>query len=151
MVDEYVINSMTLMLKYIDENRTLVYEDDREIVVNLNIFDIVSSSCYFYGSTYNGRYLFSSSILNTNIKLPISIDFLNKLIVFPTKSYRNKDCIWIVYNNIKKFDKVGKGIKLFFKNDKAFLVDVSSEIINRQMYNSLKLEKEIEERKKTYC
>lgn len=151
MVEEYVINSMTLMLKYIDENRTLVYEDDREIVVNLNIFDIVSGSCYFYGSTYNGRYLFSRSILNTNIKLPISVDFFNRLIVFPTRSYKNKSCIWIIYNNVKDFTKIRNGIELCFKNDKKFLIDVSFEIINRQIYNCLKLEKEIEERKKTYC
>lgn len=142
MTNEYIINSMTLMLKYIDETKTLVYEDDREIIVDLNIFDIVSGSCYFYGSTYSGRILYSKSVLKTNIKVPIFIDYLNDIILFPTKSYKNKDCIWIIYNNVKKFEKYKYGSKICFKNNKEFFTPTSYEIIDRQIYNCLRLEKE---------
>ena len=54
MVD-YEITSSTIMLEYYSENETKVYEFDKDFIVKDSLYNIVSNSCEFYGSSFNGR------------------------------------------------------------------------------------------------
>ena len=143
-MDEYEINSSTLMLEYFDENKTKVYEFNDEFIVNQNILNIVENSCSFYGSTFDGRVEASKKILSTNIKLPIVIEDIKKIIFFPTKASYRTGCKWLSFNNIDKIEKVGKNnsmTRVFFCNGLVNDVNVSYEIIYRQIYNCMMLEK----------
>lgn len=143
-MDEYEINSSTLMLEYVDENSTKIYEFSDEFIVNQNILNIVENSCNFYGCSFEGRVYASKKILNTNIKLPIVVEDLKKIIFFPTKASYRIGCKWLAYNNIDKIERVGKSNKLtriYFCNGLVNDVKVSYEIIYRQMYNCMMLEK----------
>ena len=57
-MDEYEITSSTLMLEYYDEEKTKIYEFDKEFIVNDSLFNIISNSCNFYGRLQcrQGRY-----------------------------------------------------------------------------------------------
>jgi len=144
MVDEYEITSSTLMLEYYDENKTKVYEIDREFIVNVSLFEIISNSCDFYGSTFEGRIEASKKILSTNIKVPIVVEDLKKIIFFPTRATYRQGSRWISFNNIDKIEHVGRSntlTRLCFCNGKMYDVEISYEIIHRQLYNCLTLEK----------
>lgn len=139
--DSYLITSSTLMLKYINENKTRVYEKNKDFIVSENISEIIFNSCEFYGSNYVGRLCFSKSILNLKIKVPIVIEDNKKIIFFPTRAIYNKECIWISYNNLEKVEKDVDDSLVHFYNGKSYKIMISSDIINRQFYNCLKLEK----------
>ena len=134
------------MLKYIDEKKTKVYELNSDFVVLENMSQIIFNSCEFYGSNYIGRLYFSRSILNLKIKLPIIIEDNKKIIFFPTRAINNNECIWISYNNLKKIMKTQDGSIVYFSNDKNFKIKISSDILDRQFFNCLKLEKLLKSR-----
>lgn len=139
--DNYLVTSSTIMLKYINETKTRVYELNREFIVYENMSDIIFNSCEFYGSTYNGRLDFSKSVLNLNIKLPIIIEENKKIIFFPTRAIYNEECIWISNNNLNKIEKENENCVIYFKNGKKYRINISCDIINRQIFNCLKIEK----------
>ena len=143
-MDEYEITTSTLLLEYYDENKTKVYEFNDEFIVNQNILNIVENSCSFYGSTLEGRTDASKKILNTNIKVPIVVEDIKKIIFFPTKATYRIGCKWLSFNNIDKIEKVGKKnnlTRIFFCNGMVQDVNISYEIIYRQFYNCMLLEK----------
>lgn len=144
MVDEYEITSSTLMLEYYDEDKTKVYELTDEFIVNQNILTVMENSCSFYGSTFNGRVEASKKILNTNIKLPIVVEDVKKIIFFPTKAFYKSGCKWLSFNNIDKIERVYKSAnvtRVYFCNGLVQDIEVSYEIIYRQFYNCMLLEK----------
>lgn len=143
-MDEYEITSSTLMLEYFDENKTKIYEFNNDFIVNQNILTIIENSCSFYGSTFEGRVNASKKILNTNIKLPIVIEDVKKIIFFPTKASYRVGCNWLSFNNIDRIEKVAKNSNLtrvYFCNGLVNDINVSYEIIYRQFYNCMLLEK----------
>lgn len=143
MVD-YEINSSTIMLEYCNENETKVYEFDKDFIVNDNLYNIVSNSCEFYGSTFKGRNEASKKILGTNIKVPIVIEDLKKIIYFPIRATYTTGNRWISFNNLDRIEKVSKNssfTRLYFCNGSTYDVEISYEIIQRQLFNCLKLEK----------
>ena len=77
---EYEINSSTLMLEYCSEFDTKVYEFNDEFIINQNILTIMENSCSFYGSSLDGRTQASKNILHTNIKVPVVVEDLKKII-----------------------------------------------------------------------
>lgn len=143
-MDEYEITSSTLMLEYYDEEKTKIYEFDKEFIVNDSLFNIISNSCNFYGSTYDGRVEASKKILNTNIKVPIVVEDLKKIIFFPTKAIYKTGSRWISFNNLDRIEHVGRNnslTRLCFCNGKMYDIENSYEIIHRQLFNCLTLEK----------
>lgn len=143
-MDEYEITSSTLMLESFDDNKTKVYEFNGDFIVNQNVLEIVENSCNFYGCTFEGRVEASKKILNTNIKLPIVVEDVKKILFFPTKASYRLGCKWLSYNNIDKIEKIGKSsnaTRIYFCNGLVTEIKVSYEIIYRQIYNCMLLEK----------
>ena len=143
-MEEYEITSSTLMLEYYDDNQTKIYEFNEEFIVNQNILNIIENSCNFYGSTFSGRVEASKKILNTNIKLPIVVEDLKKIIFFPTRASYRTGCKWLAFNNIDKIEKVPKNSNLtrvYFCDGSVQDLKISYDIIYRQFYNCMLLEK----------
>lgn len=143
-MDEYEISSSTIMLEYYDKNKTKVYELDKDFIVNDNLFNIVSNSCDFYGSSYEGRLEASKKILNTNIKLPVVVEDIKKIIFFPTRATNRIGSRWISFNNLDKIERIRKNntlTRLYFCNGTSYDIEISYEIIHRQLFNCLQLEK----------
>lgn len=148
MVDYYEINSSTLLLIPIDLKKVKVVDLEKETIVNNNIKKIIDNSCKFFGSSLIGRQEGTKNMINVSVKAPIIIEESKNLIFFPTKSPREKDCIWISYNNLIKYIKNGQKVTLFFKNNIIIDLDISYYIIDNQITRCIKLEKELYKRKK---
>lgn len=143
-MDEYEITSSTLMLEYYDEEKTKVYEFSESFIVNQNILNIIENSCNFYGSTFDGRVEASKKILSTNIKVPIVVEDVKKIIFFPTKASYRVGCKWLAFNNIDKIEKINNKSNLtrvYFCDGSFQDLKISYEIIYRQFYNCMLLEK----------
>ena len=84
MIEEYFISEDTLMLLPLSKNETKILDISGEYIIEKNIFEVVDESCQYYGSTYNGRYISAKKTLEMDYKLPIIIDEVKEVVLFPT-------------------------------------------------------------------
>ena len=149
MQNEYIINTSTYLLSQEGRKKfkTKVIEADKIFFISNKCLNIINDSCRYFGSSYLGRKEGTKSLININIKPPIIVEESRKLIFFPTASPKSNECIWISYNNLKSYKKINNITRLIFKNDKMFDVPVTYEIIDNQVTRSMKLEKELNNKK----
>ena len=95
MIDEYFINEDTLLLIPKDKKTTKIFDINGEYLIKKNIFALVDESCQYYGSSYNGRYVSAKKTLDMDYKLPIIIDEVKEVVLFPTCSPKLNKCMWI--------------------------------------------------------
>ena len=136
---DYEINRSTLILIPLDEDKTNVIEDSRELIVNLPIMKIIDNSCRFFGSSYDGRLIGTKEILGVSSKAPIIIEESKRIIFFPTTSPRVGSCIWISLNNIKDYRKNKEKISIDFSCGKTINLDISYNVIDNQVLRSTRL------------
>lgn len=118
--------------KIIEVNKTLEIE---EIGVN-----IVSRNCILNGSSLDGRQKSSAYLIGTNYKPPIIISELKSLILFPTHSDRNKNCIWLNLNGIIYYKKkINNAVTIEFINHQKITINVSYSIFDKQFLRATRL------------
>lgn len=147
-LDSYIINYDTLLIVPCDKNKVIVYEIDDEFVVDSNSLEIVENSCLFFGSSLEGRKQGVKSLIDCEMKVPIIVEDSKNLIFFPTSSYKNKQSVWISYQNLLKYSKFDKNVTLLnFKNNRDIKVNVRFGIIDNQIIRCIKLDTFINKRK----
>jgi len=125
MLKEYEINSGTMAIIPIEENKSKIYEDDVEYIVYKNSNKIIEDNCKFYGSSYKGRCDGTKYLTGIKSKYPIIIEESRNIIFFPTSSIRNNNNIWISLNKIKSYNKNNYGSDIIFNNNKRLNLDIS--------------------------
>ncbi len=138
-MDYYEISSNTLALIPVDKDKTQIIEVNNDFFVNQSILNIIDYNCKINGSSFKGRNDSSKMLLETSSKLPIIIEETHKIIFFPTFSYKNIDCCWISYNNIKDYIKDDKKAYLIFKNNQKIRVNISIKKLETQLLKINKL------------
>ncbi len=144
----YEINEETMAIIPINYYQTKVKENDAEYIVDQNAYEIMDSSCEYYGSTYKGRLKAAKRMLDCAYKLPIIVEESANLIFFPTKSSLEEDCCWINYNYIKKYEKVGSKTKILFTNNEEIEFNISKLSLENQISRSVRLESILRKRLK---
>lgn len=134
MNDYYIISDKTMLLyRDFDNNRTVIYDENDVFLVNKKLITLIRLSINNYKFNFIKRDMIKK-ITNSNDKLPVVIDVFKEVILFPTHSPRNKDCVWVNYNNIKKIQKVKNNVTcIYFKNGKIFLINRSIYSIKNQI------------------
>ena len=143
MDDNYEINKGTLALIPVNENITQVIELDNSFFVGCPANKIIDTSCRSFGSTYIGRTEGTKALLGINYKAPIIISESKNIIFFPTASPRCGSCCWISLNNISNFKKDDKTTVINFINSKEIKLNISSFIIENQIYKATMLESKL--------
>ena len=146
-MNNYEINDDTLAIIPKNNKLTIVYEKYNNYIINQNIKDIINNSCKYYGSTFEGRKVASSSILKVNYKVPIMIEESKNIVFFPTTSLRNNNCSWISLNNIERYERNYRGSKIYFNTGKTLIIPISYGILNNQILRSSRLIYLLDERK----
>lgn len=137
---KYEISKGTLAIVPNEKENSLVYEDEDRYIVEQTPFEIMESSCRYFGSTYDGRKDSARDILGAEYKVPILVEDTNNLIVFPTTSPLSEDCIWISLKRIKKFERIDSGnTKIIFDNNKEIIVPCSYRTIENQISRASRL------------
>ncbi len=145
---KYEISKGTLAIMPNKDNNSLVLEDDDRYLVSQTPYQIMESSCLYFGSSYEGRKAGSRDILGAEYKVPIIVDDSTDIIVFPTTSPLSSDCVWISLKQIKKYEKVdSNNTKIVFQNDKEIVVPCSYRSIENQVSRAYRLDYVIRNRK----
>ena len=101
---KYEIDMSTLMIMSISENTTRIITIDDDFIVNDNSLSIIDNSCRFFGNSLKERINVTKRLVNISSKSPIIIEESRCILFFPLKSTRNKENIWVSYNNLDKYD-----------------------------------------------
>ncbi len=147
MVEEYFINEDTLLLLPKDKRTTKILDINGEYVIKKNIFDLVEESCQYYGSSYNGRYVSAKKTLDMDYKLPIIIDEVKEVVLFPTCSPKLSKCMWICVNNVENYSKNKKKSVIKFINGKSYEVDITLNVLENQIMRATLLLMKLKKRK----
>ena len=146
-MNHYEINKNTLAIIPINENKSKIYEKNRNFYIYENSMQIIKNSCGFFGSSYDGRVKGTQSMVKIKSKVPIIIEEFNEIIFFPTSSPRINNCCWINYNHVDKYIELDNNTLIFFKDGSSIELPISVNIIDNQMTRALKLHMAIIERK----
>jgi len=147
MLDEYEINSSTQAIIPIDQDRSMVYEEEAEYVVLKPSNKIIDYNCKFYGSSYIGRCEGTKSLVGIKTKYPIIIEESRNIIFFPTSSTRSKQTSWIALNKIKKYSKNRLNSYIIFNNNRKLKFNISLYSLENQFYRANMLKSKLLERK----
>lgn len=138
---KYEISKGTLAIVPNEKENSLVYEDDDRYIIDQTPFEIMESSCRYFGSTYNGRKESARDILGAEYKVPIIVEDTDNLIVFPTTSPLSDDCIWISLKRVKRFEKIDAcNTRIIFDNNKEIIVPCSFRTIENQVSRASRLD-----------
>lgn len=134
----YYINKNTLAIIPYGENKSLIYEGDKRIIVDRRPNSIIKFNCLIYGSSIDGRLLSCKRIVGYRYKTPILIKEDERILFFPTSSPRLKSCSWISLENINNyyFDNVEKHCVINFNNNVSLDLYISYGVFNNQVLRS---------------
>lgn len=145
--DFYEINKSTCAILPIDENRAKVIEKNNIFIVEKPVQKIIEDSCRYFGSSYNGRYEGTKTLLGFNYKAPIIIEETNELIFFPTSSPRFSNCSWISLKAIKDYKRNNRYSVINFDNGQDLEISISYESLENQIFRATRLESILRSRK----
>lgn len=147
MLEEYYINEDTLYLVPLGKNKTKIYDINGTCIIKKTTFNIVDESCQYYGSSYGGRYIGAKKLLGMDYKLPIIMDEVNEIIIFPTCSPRLSNCCWICLNNIENYEKNKKNSIIKFTNGMTCDLNISINSLENQIMRATMLLMKLKKRK----
>lgn len=144
----YEISKGTLAVVPNEKVGSLVYEDNDRYLVNQTPFEVMESSCLYFGSSYEGRKEGAKNILGAEYKVPILIDDTDNIILFPTTSPLSQDCAWISLRHVQKYERIdANNTKIVFDNGKEIIVPTSFRSIENQISRAARLDYTIRIRK----
>lgn len=147
-MENYEINSDTLAILPISENMSRVIEENQELIVKKNPMEIINHSCKYFGSSYNGRYVGSQSILGLYYKLPILVEETREIIFFPTESTRVVTCSWIAFKQIESMKQLDNISTIIFRNGRELTINISIGSLKNQFIRATMLKEAIIKRRK---
>jgi competence protein ComK len=123
---EYLINNRTILLYgVLHENGhlyTFVLEEEEAFLVAMAPIKLIDQSLISYGSSFSGALKSSTYLLGKDRKkYPIKIDASLDIWLFPTKSYRQDNCVWFALNHVRDTLPLGqKYTKILLSNGHTF-------------------------------
>ena len=82
-MENYEINKNTVALYAMGE-KTRVYEEDTNFIVNQSANKIMEESCRYFGSSLEGRKNGTKNLIGVSYKAPIIVEESCNIIFFPT-------------------------------------------------------------------
>lgn len=136
----YIINDTTLYLKQITNNVLIKDCMQDRLYNNLKLINIISYSCLYYSSSYQGRVKGSKNLIGPTYKTPIILKENRLVVIFPIADQRSKENIWFIYNNIKTFTQISNcKVKIEFINGLIEMFNISYYSFNQQILKSSRL------------
>ncbi|MDD4027950.1 MAG: competence protein ComK [Bacilli bacterium] len=146
----YEINSDTLAILPISNYKSKVIEKEREYEINMTPMQIIENSCKYFGSSYQGRFFGTKSMIGITHKSPIIIEETKEIIFFPTNSPRLYECTWISLKNVNKHLKKQDKSLIEFNTGYLLELDISYGSLDNQILRASRLESILRKRKVTF-
>ena len=107
----------------------------------IDVKKLIIVNCKYYGSSLNYKLDISKKLLGNNYKLPIILNGESSLILFPTESYRNNNCIWVNLDTIVNyFITKDNLVKIVFNNGSFIEINISYSSFHNQVLRASRLE-----------
>ena len=145
----YEIDLSTLMLIGINDETTKIVTIDDEYIIPECSKKIMDNSCKFFGSSLIEKINTTNRLVNMASKTPIIVEETRNIIFFPLRSTRNKNNVWISFNNLEKYEKNVNNTVFYFKCGKVISLNFSYYIVDNQVTRSIILDYEINKRRKS--
>lgn len=132
--DKYMINEKCMELKGIyDENGnecTKVRESDQTFIVRKSPVQIIDYSLNCIGFDLKGALRAAKLLLNLDKKymLPVLVNHIKEIVLFPTHSMKNEKNIWLNPKHIKKTFSEKRNTLVYFSNGETTIIE------KRQIY-----------------
>lgn len=145
-MENYEVNDKTLALCALND-KTRVYEEDRDFIVDKTASKIMEDSCEYFGSSLDGRKKGTQKLIGVSYKAPVIVEETRDIIFFPTSSPRLKSCSWLRSSKIDNYYYNGNNLIVEFKNGEKIIIDATYGVIDNQIVRSMKLEIALNRRK----
>ena len=146
-MENYLINENTMVILPINNNSKVI-EKHFTYIIEHTPYEIIDYSCKTYGSSFIGRCDATYFITGVKYKCPIIISEIKQIIMFPTKAPKKEDCVWINYRSIQKYSGTDvNSVEILLLNDSKLNLNISSRIINNQIFKSSRLDSLLKSKK----
>ncbi len=136
----YVINDKTLALLP-EQKQTKILEMDKKILSPDSINKIIEYNCNLNASTLEGRRKGSTYLIGVSYKPPIIINESKGIILIPTHSSKNPNCMWFNLSNIWKYGLNNKhNVTIIFKNHQKLEINLCYYVFDKQVLRATRLE-----------
>ena len=142
----YEINNKTVAL-YAMENKTRVYEEDKNFIVDKKASEIMEESCAYFGSSLSGRRKGTEHLIGASYKAPIIVEESHSIIFFPTSSPKSSTCSWLRLSMVERYYYRNNELVVEFKNGDKILLNASYGVIDNQVLRATRLESVLRGRK----
>lgn len=143
---KYEINDKTLALCSLGE-KTKVYEENDEFIVETPATEIMEDSCAYFGSSFEGRQQGTKNLIGVRYKAPIIVEESKNIIFFPTSSPRSNKCSWLRFNQIDRYFYQNDHLIIEFKNKTTIALNTTYGVVDNQIMRATRLEFVLNNRK----
>nr|WP_077912851.1 competence protein ComK [Listeria grayi] len=146
----YEINPYTMVIlpkRSGEEIFSEIYEIGSSFISKFTPFEIIKTSCKFFGSNFEGRKDGTKHLIGITHKPPIIIDAMNLIYAFPTTSPSKNDCAWIFPQHIQEYgaNELNQTV-IQFTNHRSIEIDISTASFNNQMARTSMLHMKISQK-----
>lgn len=143
-MENYIINNNTIaVLK--KKNYTIIFDVEKNRVINKNINKILENNCNFYGSSLIGRKNSAKKILNISYKIPLFIT--NNIILLQLNSLKSEESLFIVLNKVIDYNVEDNLLKIKCVENHVFINKISKTSFEKMLINSIILNNVLKWRK----
>ena len=115
----YEIDLSTLMLIGQEDGTTKIITKNDDFLVKDCSKNIIEHSCHYFGSSLMEKVKGTNRLVKMASKTPIIVEESRNILFFPLKSIREKNNIWVSFNNLDKYEKNNVSTVLTFKCNKS--------------------------------
>ena len=108
---------------------------------------IIDSSCKYFGSSYQGRFIGTKNLIGVSHKAPIIIEETKEIIFFPTNSPRLDNCAWLSLKHLQNYKKSNNNSVITFNSGYLLNLDISYGSLDNQVLRATRLESVLRLRK----
>jgi len=149
-IEEYEANSCTAFVRPIEYGSKIfsqIFELEDQYLSPFKPLDIMKKSCNYFGVDYESRRRGTSQLIGYTRKLPIAVEPNNHIFFFPTASPNHPECIWISYEHVENFRRIGsKQTQITFRNNQSYIFPVSYGTIEGQILRTALLKNKLLQR-----
>lgn len=134
-------------MKYIKYSNELLYVflEKKTIMCQVLPLRFIKELCYSRLVSYEGMVFATKKKLNIKTNVPIYLS--SDLVLFPTKSPRLKETIWVNYRKILKFKKLAHLTIITFNTGDEITLDCSFEFVKKKIFECDKIIKHLSSEK----
>ncbi|WP_404330343.1 competence protein ComK [Mesobacillus maritimus] len=143
--NDYIITpQFQYMMAYYDRNGKLcthITETTRTFIVDKSPLEVINDSIRAIGFDLRGALETSKWLLGNIHMCPIMINPIHRIVLFPTRSYKHEETIWLNPHQIKRTTGFNRKTIILFNNDSTLTVPIKLSSFNTKLQNAEQLEK----------